>query len=377
MNNFKFKRVNNKFRWESNFMVLEFSNPSIQGFSDYTNLKDEKDIMYYYYTVKIFKKVIEWDDNDKEIVKWKLVGKRNASDFPSILELKWMLNYQINDNTAINGQKIEYQSGEIRYSKTVATEGFACDDFYEITKIVDDNGEVINYVVYTGVTYDCNGDLNSNGIRTQYVYSKDIIELSKCVSDFIKYSLEGHNKQNENYSESFDIKNNKIYEYLVDENSVNKNKVESIYAIGDNLDITTVIANEENDYHKITILKIEDKNIILNNGDIIDFNSIVYISNNPIDDVLKYNADEIAKEFISILANEEKEEFINSDMDLLLNKYKMAIIDRTWMCRDEHKFNIDYNIGDRVNMVTPIVKNVITIIKSILINGYSRDLTDL
>ena len=80
MKGFKFNRHKNKFRWESDFMVLEFSNPSIEGFSSFTNLEDEKDIMYYYYTVKIFKKMIDWDDEDdeKEIVTWKLVSKRKV-----------------------------------------------------------------------------------------------------------------------------------------------------------------------------------------------------------------------------------------------------------------------------------------------------------
>jgi hypothetical protein len=57
-------------------MVLEFSQPSIQGFSDYISLTNEKEIMYYYYTVKIFKKVVtDRDEEDNEIIKWKMVSK--------------------------------------------------------------------------------------------------------------------------------------------------------------------------------------------------------------------------------------------------------------------------------------------------------------
>lgn len=364
MNKFKFKRVKNKFRWESDFMVLEFSNPSIQGFSDYTNLKSEKNIMYYYYTVKIFKKIIEWDDKDNEIGKWRLVSKRNTSDFPSITQLKWILDHQLKDDTTIDGQRHEYTNGDVRYSKVFSTEGFACDDFYEITKNTDDNGKDIRYIVYAGTTYDCQGDLNSSGIRTPYVNTKDIEELLKCVSEFIQYSLDKHNECVGSLNDAFEIKNNKIYKYkILDNNKVIKDEVESIFAIGDILDITTVVDNKEDDYYDVGISEIADKDIILDNGYIIDLNSIVWINNNPTDGMLEYKENEIVREFISILSSEEREEFINCSTDFLLSKYKMAIIDRTWMCRDEHDFNMDYDKGDRVNKVIPIVKSVIDMIK--------------
>lgn len=363
MNGFKFKKVNNKFRWESDFMVLEFSDPSIQGFSDYINLKDEKGIMYYYYTVKIFKKIAEWDDKENEVIKWKLVSKRNAYDFPCITELKWILDFQLKDNTIIDGQKSEYNSGAIRYLKVSATGGFACDDFYEITKSVNAEGKDERYIVYCGTTFDTNGDSNSSGIRTPYVYKDDIEELSKCVCDFIQYSLDDHNKQNDNYREAFDVKDGKIYEYVTDDNGVNKNKIESIFAVGDKVDIKLVIGNKEYDYDGI-ISKIENKNIELSNGDITNGEYIVYMNNDPTDEMLKYKENDIAKEFISVLSMEEIEEFKSNRIDQLLKKYKKVIIDRTWMCRDEHNFAIDYHSGDMIKAVTSIVENIVSIIKT-------------
>lgn len=363
MNGFKFKKINNKFRWESDFMVLEFSSPSIQGFSDYINLTSEEEIMYYYYSVKIFKKTIEYDDNEKEIVKLKLVSKREISDFPNIQQLKWIIDYHLNDNTIVDGQKIIYQSGDIRYSKVMETEGFACDDFYEIIKSVDSKGKDDRYIVYCGTTFDIQGDLNSSGIRTPYVNRKDIEELFKCVCDFIQYSLNEHNQRVKIWANRYELKNNKIYEYNSDDKIINKDNIESIFAIGDTLNIITVTNNKEDDYDKVIITKIEGENITLNNGDIINSNSIVYISNEPNDEMLKYKEDEIAKEFIGILSSKEKEEFKNCNIDKLLKKYKMAIIGRTWMCREEHAFDIDYDKGDRINAVIPIVKNIIDVIK--------------
>ena len=83
-------------------MVLEYSEPSIQAFQEYLPVKDFKDIMYYYYTVKIFKKIY----NSKEI----LVSERYVYDFPCIDELKWIIEHQLNNNPTIDGQKIEYNS---------------------------------------------------------------------------------------------------------------------------------------------------------------------------------------------------------------------------------------------------------------------------
>lgn len=364
MSNFKFKRVKNKFRWESDFMVLEFSEPSIQGISSFIKLESEKDIMYYYYTVKIFKKVAEWTDNDEEIIKWKLVAKRHTHDFPNLLDLKYIIEYQLEDDTTINGQKLEYRDGDTRYQKIMSTTGFACDDFYEIKKIVESDGKDFGYTVYVGTTFDRQGDLNSVGIRTPYVDRNDIHQLLNCVSAFVKYSIDEENKIIDSYISAYEVKNNKIYEYGIDENGVNKNKIENIHTIGDILDIDIVINNKEYSYYKVVISEISNEQITLNNGDTIKPNSIVFISNNPTDEMVHYKETEIAQDFINVLSDEEKQEFINYNTETLMNKYKMAIIDRTAMCMDEHQFNIDYNSGDNVAAVTPVVEDIINIIKS-------------
>lgn len=364
---FTFKKEYNKFRWESDFMALEFSNPSIQGFSEFVHLKSEEDILHYYYNVKIFKKItIDWDDNNKEIMQWELVSERSTYDFPTILQLKWILEYQLKDNTMLDGQKIEYIDGDVRYSKVMSTGGIACDDFYDITKIVDSEGKDFCYIVYVGVTFDVQGDLNSTGIKTPYVYKEDIEKLLKCVVDFIQYSIDETNKKIDAWKDAYRIKNNKIYRYDLDENGIIEDSIESIYAVGDSLEITTIINNKEVDYDEAVISIINEDNIVLDDGDIIALESIAFLSHIPADERLNYNEDEIAQEFKSILSDEEKEEFIKCSTEFLLNKYKMCIINRTEMCMDEHKFNIDYTSGDRVELVTPIVKNIINIIKSSL-----------
>ena len=103
-----------------------------------------------------------------------------------------------------------------------STEGFACDDFYEITKSVDSQGNDERYIVYCGTTFDSQGDLNSSGIRTPYVTRNDIEELLLCVTNFINYSLEEHNKNAQLWASSYEVKGNKIYEYGIVDESIDK-----------------------------------------------------------------------------------------------------------------------------------------------------------
>ena len=368
MKGFKFNRHKNKFRWESDFMVLEFSNPSIEGFSSFTNLEDEKDIMYYYYTVKIFKKMIDWDDEDdeKEIVTWKLVSKRKVYDFPSIVDLKWILDYQLNDDTTIGGQKIEYTNGHIAYSKVMCTEGFACDDLYEIRKIVRIQDNLERYVVYVGTTFDIQGDLNSSGIRTPYVERKDIEELLNCVNSFIKYSIEEHNKGVSRCKEAYEIKNNKLYEYNFDKEYADKNVIEYMFCEGDVLDLYVVINNIETSYDEVTVSKITDNIVELDDGTKIDVDTIYFVSNNVSEEKLKYNEYEIAKEFIGVLSKDEILEFKNWTINRLFSKYQMSIIRRTHMCRDEHEYETVHASSSGVTGIKPVVNKVIEIIKTMI-----------
>ena len=204
--NFKFTKDNNIFKWESNFMCLEFSEPEIQAFNEFADIDKERkqnNIMYYSYKVSIFKKYIDYDENDNEFVNKQLVSERYADDFNTIEQLQRILDFQLKDNTVKNGQRIEYQSGKIEYRKTLQSEGFACDDMYEITKIVDENNNNDKYIVYVGNTYDFQGVSNSCGIRTSYVCSEDIKELLKCVNEFIDYSIEDNNNLNKKYRHRF------------------------------------------------------------------------------------------------------------------------------------------------------------------------------
>ena len=353
-NNFKFiKTEDNRFRWKSNFMVLEYSEPSIQAFQDYLPVKDFNDIMYYYYTVKIFKK----NNKSKEI----LVSERYVYDFPCITQLKWIIEHQLNNNPTINGQKIEYESGDIIYREIFESEGFACEDFYSISKSTDENNKNEKYSIYIGTTYNNNGDLTSNGIRTPYINRNDLKELLKCVDSFIQYSIDKNNNSLKELEDCFKIKGNKLYKY-------DEGNLETIYCIGDFIeDITYIDNNKQCEDYDLIISDIRDDKVFFKGGLCLFTKDIRYLYLKVPEYKLNYNEQQCAEDFISILNTDEKHEFISNDVNELLLKYKNAIVNRTNMCIDNKRnYMTKYEKNMGIVSITPVVKTVINNIKYML-----------
>ena len=57
---FKFKRTRNLFSWESDNRKIEFSEPAIETSSQKPEISSVKEIMYYYYKVRIYTKNRKW-----------------------------------------------------------------------------------------------------------------------------------------------------------------------------------------------------------------------------------------------------------------------------------------------------------------------------
>ena len=389
---YKFEQVGDKILWYNNDIMLEFSNPSFQASDEYGYVKNTKSIIYFYYNVCIYKHIISdykeiYDDNgeyidDEEIWIWEKVIEKHTYDFPTILQLEHILELIIDKKIDVKttGEKHEYLNGEIEYSRTFCSEGFACDDFYEITKYVRPSNNTSSFIVYIGCSFDVQSDKNSVGIRTPYITYGDLCQLQTCVKKFLKYTIDIHNEDtfscNKVYMESFYVKNNKLYELAQNykKRTIKKNQIESIYTIGQKFDDVIYLEyNNDTDYHSnrlrnVTLKEVKENSIVFSNGTEVSINTLLHLSDYSISnsEKIKYGINEIANDFISILDDKEKKEFQKKDIDKLLKKYNMAIINRTWMCRDEHNFPIDYNTGSTVKEVQPIVRQVIEKIKELL-----------
>lgn len=357
---YKFTQKKNLFMWGSKTFRVVFDNPCIQGFNDYTVLKDMKDVMYFDYGVKIYKTIMEYKTNppkEKEI----LFSEVYNGDVPNLQSFLNIINFLLKDNVCKNGQIDKLKDGDFIASKSFSCENIPMNDFYELKKTYNSITKKTFYDLLIGIVYNQYHNINTECIRIPFLSEKDIVEFKTCIEAFFKYSIEQHNKDIEKSYEYCICHKNKIYSI----NPEDKDNIEEFFVVGDNVDITTVYNNEQKDYTNIIIEKIENDKIYTNNN-IIDINSIVFITNNINEQnkILYYNIEQCAEDFLSILDNTEKIEFQTKDIDYLVEKYNMTIINRTWLCREEHNFNIDYNTGDNIKAIQPIVKLIIKNIKN-------------
>ena len=373
MSGFKFVRKKNKFYWQNQMYRIEFSNPSGQAFDDYGTIKSVDDIMYFYYTMKVYRKAYNYIEkktsNGVEDVKneyWKLIGSTHTHDFPCVQQLEQIIMLLLDVDVSKNGEKHEYRSGTIVYSKHCWTEGFGCDDFYELTKFTNQTTKESYYVLYVGVSSCPMGSIESEGVRIPYLSEHDIKKLLQCVREFFKYVVYRHNSRiirNVNATkDNYAIVENKLYQYYFENyTTLNKNRLEHIYAIGDELDdlYEYVYLDDgsisSNQHHSCFIREFKDNKIICENKynyydgeDLpkffeVDIDRIAYICNEVDDETLSYNQEQVAKEFYGILSNIERNDFMTLSKEELLSKYKEVIIGRTWLCRDEHNFDKQYS----------------------------------
>lgn len=397
MGSFRFIRKKNKFYWQNQTYRVEFSNPSGQAFDDFGTIKNIDDIMYFYYQMKVYRKAYNYIEKETpngieevENEYWKLIGETHTHDFPCVQQLEQMILSMLDTDTSIDGEKHEYRSGTVFYSKHCWTEGFACDDFYELTKFTNQTTNESYYVLYVGVSSVSMGSLSSEGIRIPYVSESDIKKLLKCVREFFKYVVFRHNKliyrNIEEAKNNYEIVENKLYQYfLISRGNLNKNRLEHIYAIGDELDSLYEYVFEEDgsvsskkhcycfirDFKGEKIV-CENKHKYYDGEDLpkffeVDVDKIAYICNSVPNEMLRYNQEQAAKEFYDILSNIEKLDFMVLSREELLSKYKEVIIGRTHLCRDEHNFDEKYSSyvrGLEDKGINHIVYEIIDIVKN-------------
>ena len=377
-------------------MKLEFSDISFQPHDDFGYVQDSKDIMYLYYTVCIYKrktKYIKTAKGSKKAQGWKLVAKRNVYDFPCLIQLIFILDTILHKEMDFDTcRKLNFQSGAIGYEQSLETEGFACDDFYEVKHRVVYEDESLSsiayeeYCLYAGCSYDTQGDLQSEGIRNSYVTKMDLELLYECATSFLQNGIEEFNQslRDKAASELFIGTENKLYKHNQKDNAI----IDSIYTVGDYCDIIVRVgAITDKDMHSVQYLKTElveitDTHIVIRNGiiedenyeytpipdnTVIPINRIFHIFVN-LDDSNKqrlyFNEEQIMKDFISLLTDSDKEEFQVKSIDELYKKWGDVLIDRSWMFREEHAFPIYLKGKTHQENVKYIAKKIIKTLKT-------------
>lgn len=366
MNNYRFYVEKNKYIWENGIIKLEFSKPSIQPHDSYKVVNDSKEIMYYYYTMKVFyiqEKYVDSDNDEDDldiITSWKLLTSQHTHDFPCIRQFACLLDNVLNNPEPLeNGQKVSYRSGKVKYMFNYFTEGFGCDDFYQITRIANENDNDESWILYLGTSFDVQSDENSIGIRTPYLKRTDIEELYNCVTSFIQYSIDDYNKyiikRLKSSEKDFLIKDNKLYHY-------EDGKLDSIFLEGDNVDVTLLkdktFTMHSEGFYNLKIISIKDGVVTFENGYEVSPGLIAHIFYDVPDNVLSYDLEDCAREASKILSPDEIQEFLNNDVNYLKDKYGNALYDRVWLYRDEHNFP-QYDYDDREKIFETFIEDII------------------
>lgn len=377
MGNFNFHVDKNKFIWENSVFKIQFSRPSIETSFSYSCVSSIEEIFYNYYCVDIFciEKLYN-EDTDETTTRWKKITSTSTYDFPCITQLQLILESILKTEEPItDGQKISYMNGKIGYRFSYNTEGFGCDDFYELSRIrfEENAGADDEFTLYAGCSLDVDSDENSIGFRTPYLTENDIIELKNCVDSFIEFEIQTYNKQciseNELNRKRYEIIEDRLFIYSRQKNKINKEKINHILQVGDFVSLSYAndapyYINKPVSFHNEKIYKILKNSIVLNNGYEVDINTIVYLSPEISDERLHYNLEQIADDFLSLIPESVLQDFKEKDNDKLLERYYMAVINRSTMCRDEHGLERVIKEPDNVKNAKEHVKTVINLIKN-------------
>ena len=369
----------NKFGFTNGNIKIEFSDPTIQAHDEYGYVKGPRDIMHYYYNVSGYAKT-EYSK------KWKEIFSIHTYDFPCILSLKAMLEAFI--EKPINRdeyQKLKCSDFGTYYSYNMET-GFLSDDSYSLTHTIfvnDCDEEKSTYSLSVGKGCASYTNVNLINLTLNHLTRKELCKVYECVKGFIAYTCKVANERIKDYVTkelmSWKISDGKLYQMNED------CSVKSIFTISDILNDVIVIEGNVNstNYHSVSynnckIVDIKDKSIVIEGGFKeytrscnyeslespveIAINTIAYIFQEMPNEKLAFSEDEIMKDFISILSDDEIEEFKIADVDFLFTKWKSAIIDRTWMCRNEHNLpkraEDDGNHANVYASVRVIIENI-------------------
>lgn len=374
----KYERNENIFSFQSENLKVEFSEPRVQAHDEYGACKNEKDILYYYYNVSVQSK--------KDNGKWKILFSVNTYDFPEILNFKVMLEAMLNEVKIEDYQKADCGEGHIWYTYYLDSCPL-CEDYYAISHSIlkDEHNDIErdSYTVTVGkaLDYSCSEVQSMNfGNLTR----TDLNEIYECVKDFVQYSIDETHRINKERDlqglNAFKIEDGKLYEMSQD-----KTEVLAVYVPGDEIDEIKVLKGDINskDFKSTSICKFKidkftEDGIVLSSGyedlrrefrriterEEIKLSVLIDLFDDVSEDRLKFNEEEIANDFISILSDKEKEEFKTKSETLLFQKWNQAILNRTWMCRDEHNLpKRTENKGNHENVYASI-REIIKLIKS-------------
>lgn len=178
-----------KSTWIYDDVKVEFSEPSIQAWESVVHAKSVKDILYYYYTMTVYRR------NDKK--KWKREFISYACDFQALLCVNGMAEELLKDDFdggTWQKTQIPDSDGIIWYKKSIDTAGIINEDIYRLARTV--RPIVLGHPIINlcGANFECQMDfafLGPHIVKTnkhkegrKWVYDEEEVYLAEAVRIF-------------------------------------------------------------------------------------------------------------------------------------------------------------------------------------------------
>ena len=351
-----------KSTWIYDDVKVEFSEPSIQAWESVVHAKSVKDILYYYYTMTVYRR------NDKK--KWKREFISYACDFQALLCVNGMAEELLKDDFdggTWQKTQIPDSDGIIWYKKSIDTAGIINEDIYRLARTVriDEDEKLDWFMVDVGSGNDPRFAPYTGGaafVSFDMLKREDFMAFVNTVKDFIDKSIKAFNQEQDKNIQleagARVVKNGKLYEYKDRIEGIARcNKLESVYIPGDSLDFKIKTQKDDKDifvdFHNCRLVSVEDGFITVTDGYKtvhqkpeslkgqqvrIPVETIMYSNAIEPSTKLRFSKKQCMDDFYAIMSDEEKAEFAETPIDALVEKWFGAVVDRTWIFRDEHGF---------------------------------------
>ena len=172
--------------WKNGELKIVFSEPSIQAHGGVVFAESARDILYYYYTVEVFKKVKS---------NWKKEFDVSTYDFPALLAAVKIIECILEDDFTDKSWQVDRREGVngnmniTWYTKTYDTSSFANEDYYKFERVVrviegEDTSEHFVFSVGSGLD-NCNFTKVLKCITATYLNRAEIEALRDVMLSLI------------------------------------------------------------------------------------------------------------------------------------------------------------------------------------------------
>ena len=351
--------------WELDDVRVVFSDPDIQAWESVVRVQDISEILYYYYTVKVYRKVAQ-EKKEKVKIKWKKAFSVGAYDFPALLSVPDMVKEIAKNDFAVSTWQKKTKTDNHGHMQTwlrksCSTADILAEDCYEMSRTVclmGNERHIDSCTLYLGTGLENDGsDIQASYTRGLNISLRvtDLISFGDAASAFIQMSIDLRNQQEQQRLDeakrAFSCKDRKLYK-------IHDGAIESIYQKGDKVSIQILNDDKDRnlvyeDFQDVTIVNVLTDSIVVSGGTRqirhnvkalecvveISLTALVFICNELTDSPkLHYNVDQCLADFLPLLSDDERKEFAIKNESYLVQKWQNAVIDRTWMCRGEHGF---------------------------------------